>query len=149
MSTYYNTLNTSSYDDNYVDVGNLLLSDNRSYSQNSLTETDIDVKNTTEQEQKDEFKNHNVRDLSWKVLDSYYANKNRLIEHHINSFEHLIDMRIPSIFKNYNISLRCNYNEITKKYSDRIVISFCNFSIRKPAIKSSNGEKKNNASNGC
>ena len=113
MSSYYNSssINNSS-GNNSFDIDHLLISDNRTISENTLTENDI----TNIIDSKiDEFKNYNVKQLSWKILDSYFSEKNRLVEHHINSYNHLIDTRIPKLFKNQKIRIKYNYNESTNK----------------------------------
>jgi len=138
MSSTYDSDNLSSTNEgNSEYIQQILLSENRTKTYNNFLRDEI---NNTDK--KDELKNYNIKKLSWKVLDSYFANKTRLIQHHIDSYNHLIDTKIPNIFKNNTIILRCNYNEIIKKYTDRIEISFSNFSIRKPSIKNPDGKER-------
>ena len=45
-------------------------------------------------------------EVSWKLVETYFKDKRRLVQHQINSFENFIEKSIPKIIENIgNINL--------------------------------------------
>ena len=105
--------------------------------------TDEDLNLLGDFDNKNEYINKNPRDLSWIILDDYFSNRNRLTQHHIDSYNNFIKVTIPKIIKEYNpIIVKSNYNTIRNKYMDEYHITFENVYIETPGIKENDGSTK-------
>lgn len=94
-------------------------------------------------EEKDNYKDQNVRMLSWKVLDNYFSNPNRLTQHHLDSYNHFVSYTIPKIIRDYNpIVVKTNYSKTRNKYMDEYHINFGDVYVGKPGIKEKDGKTK-------
>ena len=94
-------------------------------------------------EEKDNYKDQDVRMLSWKVLDNYFSNPNRLTQHHLDSYNHFVSYTIPKIIRDYNpIVVKTNYSKTRNKYMDEYHINFGDVYVGKPGIKEKNGKTK-------
>lgn len=92
---------------------------------------------------KDNFKDLNINEMSWKILDNYFSEPNRLTQHHHDSFNHYITTSMPAIIKGYNpIVVKSNYNIKFKKFMTECHITFDNVCIGKPGIKEKDGTTK-------
>lgn len=92
--------------------------------------------------EKDPFKNHDIQLLSWILFDNYFS-KNKLTEHHIESYNKFIDTYIPNILQNDNpIIVRERYNKHKKRYMDEWHIEFDNIIISQPGIKENDSSVK-------
>ena len=90
--------------------------------------------------EKDDFKEHDMRVLSWKILDNYFSNPNRLTQHHLDSYNHFVSFTIPKIIRDYNpIIVKANYSNTRNKYMDEYHITFGDVYVGKPGIKENDG----------
>jgi DNA-directed RNA polymerase II subunit RPB2 len=92
---------------------------------------------------KNEFKEKDVKLLSWKLLDDYFKNPLRLTQHHIDSYNKFISYIIPKRIKDYNpVIVKSGYSSTKKKYMEEYHITFSNVYIGKPGIKENDGKTK-------
>jgi len=74
-------------------------------------------------------------EISWKVIETYFKDRRRLVQHQINSFENFIDKSIPNIIENVgNIDIYDNYNKKHKKFSTKYHMQIENIYISKPVV---------------
>jgi len=91
----------------------------------------------------DEFKEHNVRVLAWKILDNYFSKPNRLTQHHIDSYNHFVSFTIPKIIRDYNpIIVKAKFSNTQNKYMEEYHITFGDVYVGKPGIKENDGRTK-------
>jgi DNA-directed RNA polymerase beta subunit len=105
--------------------------------------TDDELKILGNFDDKNEFKDQNLRDLSWKIFDDYFSSPNRLTQHHLDSYNNFISYTIPRIVKDYNpIIVKANYSNTRNKYMDEYHITFGDVYVGKPGIKENDGRTK-------
>ena len=85
-----------------------------------------------------------LEEKTWHIIDKYFKNGNRLVAHHVDSFNHLISEDLPKIIKekDFQITLHSNWSETLKKYLKTYYVNFENFYISKPLIYENNGISK-------
>ena len=140
---------TSSYNSFDSSVNDTLLTDLRpkdfKESVNVIKEdiTEDELKLIDDFNDKNEFKDQNLRDLSWKIFDDYFSGSNRLTQHHLDSYNNFISYTIPKIVKDYNpIIVKANYSSTLNKYMDEYHITFGDVYVGKPGIKETDGRTK-------
>jgi len=74
-------------------------------------------------------------EISWKVVETYFKDKKRLVQHQINSFENFIEKSIPKIIENVgNVKINQNYDKKHKKFSTVYNMKIENIYISKPVV---------------
>lgn len=82
-------------------------------------------------------------EVSWKLVETYFKDKRRLVQHQINSFENFIEKSIPKIIENIgNINIKLNYDKKYNKFSTVYNMKIENIYISKPVIVGSDHLRK-------
>ena len=85
-------------------------------------------------------KQYNWDDKTWNVLDSYFSNKDVLIKHHTESYNHFINIELPNIVRENNPLII--YDSHGEKKLNEYHINFNNVYISKPVINENDGTTK-------
>ena len=85
-----------------------------------------------------------LEEKTWHIIDKCFENENRLVEHHIDSFNHLILEDLPKIIKedDFQIKIYSKWSDILKKHTQIYCVNFENFYISNPMIDENNGTSK-------
>jgi DNA-directed RNA polymerase II subunit RPB2 len=76
---------------------------------------------------------------SWKVLDSYFADPTKLVQHQLDSFDDYVDVLIPQIIERNNpILINTDYDKDIDKFLKVYEIKFGETYISKPIIHENN-----------
>ena len=94
-----------------------------------------------------EKKKRQYKELSWKIIESYFKNKHleRLVRHQIESYNHFITYQIKKTIEMFNpvvIHSAHDKDDDTGLYSLEMIITFDNFQIYRPQIYENNGATK-------
>ena len=74
------------------------------------------------------------------IIDAYFNEDNKLVEHQINSYNYYVDHIIPDIIsQNFPITLKYNDQNIKIK---KIIINAVNYNVSKPISIENNLELK-------
>jgi DNA-directed RNA polymerase II subunit RPB2 len=82
---------------------------------------------------------------SWKVINSFFEDKKRLVRHQIDSFNHFITNSIPSIIKEntpVNVPILSSFDESRQKYMMEYQVRFGSIYLSKPVIVENDGQTK-------
>ena len=85
-------------------------------------------------------KQYNWDDKTWNILDSYFSNKDVLIKHHTESYNHFINIELPNIVRENNPLII--YDSHGEKKLNEYHINFNNVYISKPVINENDGTTK-------
>lgn len=85
-------------------------------------------------------KQYNWDDKTWNVLDSYFSNKEVLVKHHTESYNHFINIELPNIVRENNPLII--YDSHGEKKLNEYHINFNNVYISKPVINENDGTTK-------
>jgi DNA-directed RNA polymerase II subunit RPB2 len=85
-------------------------------------------------------KQYNWEDKTWNVLDSYFSNKEVLVKHHTESYNHFINIELPNIIRENNPIII--YDSHGEKKLNEYHINFNNVYISKPVINENDGTTK-------
>ena len=100
---------------------------------------------SSESSNRDEFerKSKLTNELSWRVIGSYFSDKRRLVQHHIDSYERFIESIIPNILKNIgNITIYKNFDNKHMKFKTTYEMQIHNTYISKPVVIDINQKHK-------
>ena len=88
--------------------------------------------------------NFDLEEKTWHIIDKYFDNKDRLVSHHLESFNHLILEELPNIIKedNFKIKVQSSWSTQLNKYLQSYHVKFDNFYISKPMIYENCGTSK-------
>ena len=80
---------------------------------------------------------------TWKVIDSFFSEPKRLVEHQLNTYNHFIAKEMQEIIDEYNpMTFYSDYDQKTGQYLTEYQIFFRDVSISKPMINDNDGELK-------
>ena len=89
----------------------------------------------------------NYNEAAWNIIESYFAGAQlqQAVRHQIESYNNFVQVQIPktiAMFNPVHIKSEHDYDEVTKKYSLEIFVTFDNFSIQRAQIHENNGATK-------
>ncbi len=80
---------------------------------------------------------------TWNVIDSYFSDKQKLVQHQLDTYNHFVDHKIQEIINEFNpIISYADYNQEIQKYMTEYHVIFGDISISKPVINDNDGEIK-------
>lgn len=81
--------------------------------------------------------------ISWKIIKSYYKDKQRFVQHHINSYNNFIDIQIPEIIRNNSpLIIPSDYNKDKNQFETKYYLNFGKIYMSKPIISGNDGKVK-------
>ena len=94
-----------------------------------------------------DIKNDQYIETPWNIIDSYFNGQHldRLVRHQLESYNNFVGHQISKTIEMFNpvhIVSEQDYDQVTKKYSLEIYVTFENFQIYRPQIHENNGAIK-------
>ena len=93
------------------------------------------------------IENDQYIETPWNIIESYFKGQHldRLVRHQLESYNNFVGYQIIKTIEMFNpvhIASEQDYDEVNKKYSLEIFITFENFNIYRPQIHENNGAIK-------